>query len=283
MGPGELGAIPLLAGKNNPLIRVIRKIAAQARKAPADVVIAEGIRVLEEVTALGCPLEAALVSEAFGSREREAALLHAWLSRGVPVRRGAAPVLKSLSDVMSFQGALALVTVPGRTLASMETEPPGLITVFCGLQDPGNLGTLLRTARAAGASWAAATLETVSARNPKAIRASAGAFFSLPIVEGLRPEEILDHCRRHGIRMYRAAPSAAQTCWTADLLGPVALFLGNEARGLSDPPLGAIPAIGIPMAPGAESLNVAAAGAVLLFEAFRQRTAAAASRRTKHE
>jgi len=267
--------IPLVTGRANPLAHTIRLVAAQARRAPPELVLAEGVRVLEEVTRLGCRLETVLISEDFGAVARERQLLEVWMEREVPLRRCAAAMLRGLSGVVSFQGALALVRIPMLPLAAIGKLHNPLIVFLCGLQDPGNLGTILRSARAAGVSWVGATVGTVSARNPKAIRASAGAFFSLPVVEGLQPREILDYCRSADIQMYRAVADSSESCWAVDLRGPIAILLGNEARGLNDASLAGVPPLRVPMAAGVESLNVAVAGAILCFEAFRQRAALA--------
>lgn len=269
--------IPILTSKDNPLVRTIRLAAAQARRVPPELVVAEGLRVLEEAADAGCALQAALVNDNFGADPRERALLDTWSARNVPVRCAAASLMRRLSDVVSPQGALALVQVPLLTLATLEERPNPLILCLCGIQDPGNLGTLLRTARAAGVSLVCSTAGTVSARSPKAIRASAGAFFRIPVVEGLRPAEFLDYCRARRILLYQANPRGEHSCWAFDLKGPTAIILGNETRGLPGQEWAGIPSIKIPMTPGVESLNVAVAGAVLLFEALRQRSATVAT------
>jgi hypothetical protein len=102
----------VLTSKENPLVRAIRLAATQARRSSPELVVAEGLRVLEEATSAGCVLEAALIAEGFGKDPRERALLDAWSGRGFPIRRAAASVLKGLSDVVSHPGALALVRIP---------------------------------------------------------------------------------------------------------------------------------------------------------------------------
>ena len=271
---------PLLTSNDNPLVRAIRLVAAQARRAPANLVLAEGLRVLEEATMAGCSLDAALVSQDFGSSLREKELLLTWSERCVPVRRAAPALLRRLSDVISPQGALALVRVPTSTLATVRMVADPLILCLCGIQDPGNLGALLRTARATGVSWVCCLKGTVSARNPKAIRASAGAFFSLAVVEDISAGEILDHCHARRIAIYRADAQRGRSCWAVDFRGPAAIMLGNEAHGLGGEAWTGIPCVRVPMAAGVESLNVSAAGAVLLYEALRQRSKSPAGKTT---
>ncbi len=271
-------SVPLLTSKENPIVCTIRLVASQARRAPRDLVLAEGIRVLEAATYSGCEMEAVLIGERFGEVARESVLLREWHGKGVHIRRAGAPLLKSLSDVVSFQGALALVRMPSCTLACLDDASRPLILCLCRLQDPGNLGTLLRTARAAGVSCVCTIPGTVSVRNPKAIRASAGACFSLPIVEALKPSTLIDFCSARHIPMFLADARAQRSCWTADMSGSAAILLGNEARGLPEAEWSGVPGIRVPMVSGVDSLNVATAGAVLLFEAQRQRALHPAAR-----
>lgn len=263
----------LLIGKHHPLLRKIRLIASQARRAPADLVVAEGIRTLEEATRAPRVIETVLVSENFGFHAREKSLLIAWQERDIKPLRLPERLLQTVSDLVTCQGAVALVHVPARGLAEVDPGQLPLLVCACGIQDPGNLGTMIRTALAAGASMVCTSPGTVSAKNPKAIRSSAGAFFHIPVVEHIAPAEIVAYCKAHGIRMYRAAPHAGLLYPQVDFRPPSALLFGSEARGVSGKQWPGTPSVGIPMAAGVESLNVAAAAAVLLFEVFRQRSA----------
>jgi RNA methyltransferase, TrmH family len=262
-----------LTSRENPLLRRIRLVAARARKAPANLVLAEGVRSVEEAACAGRDIEAALYTEEFGASKRGAPLLRALSEQRVHLYRIQERLLRSVSDVQSPQGILALVRVP---LISYSDWPPPrapLILCVCGLQDPGNLGTLIRSAAAAGASLVCATPGTVSPRTPKVIRASAGSFFHLPVIECLNLTAFLADCHDHSIATYRTDAHGESLYTEVDYTSGIALLLGNEGRGVAD----AIPpetgSIRIPMAPGVESLNVGVAGALLLYEAFRQRAA----------
>ncbi len=271
-------SFPTVTSKDNPLVRTIRQVAQQAGAHPPDLVVAEGLRLLEEATTSNCALEAVLLAESFGNTKREAALMDAWEHKKVPIRRASSSILKWLSDVVTPQGALALVRIPALALADVAPALDPLILCLCSIQDPGNFGTLLRTGRAAGVSLVCATAGTVSARNPKTIRASAGASFHIPVVEGLTPAEFTTYCRTHKVSMFQARGRADRSCWSMDLSGPTAILLGNEAHGLPDAGWEGVSSIRVPMSSGVESLNVAIAGAVLLFEAFRQRSLGAAAK-----
>ncbi|MBM3790023.1 MAG: RNA methyltransferase [Acidobacteria bacterium] len=260
-----------LSSRSNPVLKTVRQVAEQARRAPPDLVLAEGLRVLEEAMRSPYTLEACVTSEQFGSTLREKELALQWKRSQVTRYSVPAALFRTLTAVSSPQGALALVRVPRRDLAAAAPGPVPLLVCACGLQDPGNLGTLLRSARAAGATLACTTRATVSARNPKVIRSSAGAFFHLPPVEDLSPEAITGYCRQHGVRLFRTAAGRGRPYWEVDLRVPCGILFGNESRGVDTTPWGSLPCIRIPMAPGCESLNVSTAAAVILFEASRQR------------
>jgi len=264
-------AATLVTSTEHPLVKKIRLVASRARRAPAELVLAEGIRVLEEATNSNHPFEAVLLSDRFGTDERETALVQTWHSREIMIRRAAGPLFRSLSGVLSPQGALALVRVPNLTLNDVPTLPNPLILCACGIQDPGNLGTLLRTAAAAGAALVCTTPETGSLRNQKVIRSSAGAFFRIPVIESVGPSEFLTYCSARRIRPLRAEARSGASVWETSFQSPAAILLGSETRGVSEKDWSDIPAIHIPMARGSESLNVAAAGAIIFFEAYRQR------------
>ncbi len=142
----------------------------------------------------------------------------------------------------------------------------GFVVVAAGVADPGNLGTILRTAEAAGADAVVLTPDTVDVTNPKVVRASAGALFHVPVVDQVELGEV----RVHGLRLLGTAAGGATSYAEADLTGRIAIAVGNEAHGLpDDAPVDGW--ISIPHAGRAESLNAAMAAAVICFEAARQR------------
>ena len=265
-----------LTSRDNPLLKTMRLVAAQARMAPPELVLAEGTRTLEEATRAGWPIESVLMSENFASSPRGQCLLQAWSERKVRLFAAREAILGSVSDVVAPQGAVALVRVPAVSLDLMKLSGNPLILVAVGIQDPGNLGTLVRTAAAAGCSFVCCLRGTVSARNPKVIRASAGTYFRIPIVESATITQFSSFCGSRGIRIYRSSAHDGPVYSSVSLRSSCAILLGNEGSGIPADEWGRVPGIRIPMAPGIESLNVAAAGAILLFEASRQRTSCAA-------
>jgi TrmH family RNA methyltransferase len=227
---------------------------------------------LEEVNRAGCDIETVVCSELFGSDSREKCLQDAWQSKQITVYKTGEKLFRSISGVQTPQGAIALVRSPKLTLGDITPLPDAFILCACEIQDPGNMGTLIRTAAAAGATMVCTTKGAVSARNPKSIRSSAGAFFHLPVIEHADANDIRDYCIAHSIRTYRTDPRKGMLYTQANFRGPCAIFLGNEGSGMSHDAFAGFPSIHIPMAEGIESINVSMAGAVILFEAFRQRS-----------
>lgn len=263
--------VPQLTSKDNPLLKQFRLVASGAKRAPRQIVIAEGVRILEEVEKTARDIVAVVVSENFGSDPREKDLLQQWRARKIHVCKTSGRLFKSISSVQSPQGAIALVHIPEYDLVSLFPRPNPLILYACGIQDPGNLGTLIRAAAASGTSLVCTSKGTVSARNPKTIRSSAGAFFRIPVVEHSETPEFRHFCGLHSVRLYRTHARKGVIYTKADLTGSCAILLGNEGAGVDEKEFSDFPAIRIPMAEGIESLNVAIAGAILLFEASRQR------------
>jgi TrmH family RNA methyltransferase len=195
--------------------------------------------------------------------------------------------MEAIADTESPQGVAAIVSRPYFELEELFSANPKMIVVADQLQDPGNLGTIIRTAEAAGADGLITTRYTVDPFNHKAMRASMGSALRLPIITDARRADVARLCRERGIKLVASRPTphrakaaiedAARTetireYTDANLTVPVALILGKEASGISEAAAAeADEFVYIPMAEGIESLNVSAAAAILLYEAARQR------------
>jgi len=183
-------------------------------------------------------------------------------------------LLDSALNTESPQPIAALVEPPDWTWAHLLGNPGKtvpLLLVLAELQDPGNLGTLLRSAEAFGADGVLSLPGTVSAWNPKAVRASAGSIFRLPLLVTSEAEALF-HLRKAGIKIWTTTVRGAQPADLVDLAGPVALLIGNEGNGVpADLAAKADGALTIPCPGPVESLNAAVAASVLLYEASRQR------------
>jgi TrmH family RNA methyltransferase len=185
-------------------------------------------------------------------------------------------LLATLSDTVNTQGLILLAARPVATLdqALRHKDEAGLVVCLDGVQDPGNFGTIVRTAEAAGASGVVALKGSVDAFAPKTLRSAMGSAFRLPIATEVKPEEFLAQARATGLKVIAAAGGGEILYSDFNWRQPVALVLGNEANGVRSELLEKCDArISIPMRAPVESLNVAAAATAILFEAARQRRA----------
>ena len=181
-------------------------------------------------------------------------------------------VLNAVSPVNSPTGVVASAQIPVVSSVSVLTPPPALVLAAAGLQDPGNAGAIIRAAAAAGATGV--VLDELSA-DPwgwKALRASMGSVFHVPVVRSRALAALIEDWRGSGVRLVATLPRGGVSMYDVDFTMPTALLLGGEGPGLPDELLGAADArVSIPMHGAIESLNAAVAAAVLLYEARRQR------------
>ena len=180
-------------------------------------------------------------------------------------------VLERVGSTVTPQPVLAVARKPAPTIEWLARD--GLIVVGVELGDPGNVGTLLRSAEASGAAGIVLSRGSVDAYNPKVVRASAGAIFGVPVTEEWSAVEALDALGELGRQRLGAVAGTGTAYADVDFRRPTAVVLGNEAHGLGDDLIAHLDGhVTIPMAASAESLNVAMAGTVLCFESARQRT-----------
>lgn len=238
-----------------------------------EAVVAEGVHLVAEALRAGIPLEAVVVSPRLPAVPGGAELARALRSAGVEPIVADDEAVRSVQDARSPQPVVAIVRLPSRPLEEVVPGRPGLplIVVADGVQDPGNLGSLLRSADAAGATGFVATGASAHVRHPRSVRASMGSIFRIPSTAA-GPEAVRALLARLRIPAFGADPRRGVAHDAFDWRGPFALVLGGEGAGL-DPAWEAALAsrVRIAMHGEVESLSVPAAGAVLLFEASRQR------------
>jgi RNA methyltransferase, TrmH family len=269
--PGTAMAETIIRSRTNPLIKRLR--ALKERGTGGDLALLEGLTLVAEGLAAGLQFVEAAVTPAAEETARGQDLVRQLSLRRVAVRRVAPSVLESLSETETSQGLLALARRPSFDEEALYAGVP-LVIVAAGLQNPGNVGAVLRAAEAAGATGAYFTRGTADPFSWKALRGAMGSAFRLPHVRALAAEDVRARLRRRGVTTLAAVATGGERYDAADLRRPVALLLGQEAAGLeADLAAGADGRITIPMTGGAESLNVAVAAGVLLFEAARQRAA----------
>jgi RNA methyltransferase, TrmH family len=291
----------LITSRDNRWLKEFRLALRGGLQTESGCVGVEGVRLVEEALRSGCRIEAVLFSE---SGERHHERLAPFVGRpemAFPVLRTTDRLFEGIADTEHPQGVAALVAPQGATFDDILRVPgeacSALLVVLAGVQDPGNVGTILRTASAFGATGAVTTASgqsgTASPFSPKALRASAGAALHLPILAGMSLPILLTQLRVANVRTLaavahgrdasvvgarHAAPGLGEMSaitlapWEVDWCEPVALLVGNEGAGLPEEVERSADArIRIPVASGIESLNAAAAAAVLFYEAARQR------------
>jgi TrmH family RNA methyltransferase len=259
-----------LSSTRSPLIARIRALGARPGADPAGPVVLDGVRLIEAALAADVHVEVCVYDPAEArAAPRLGALIGALRSRGVRLVPAVARVVAAAGQVETSQGVVA-VAVP-RAASPAEAVGPAhlLLMVADGVQDPGNLGTIVRVADAAGATAVAVTGPAAGVRHPKTVRATMGSLFHLPVVEMDRAA-LITMLQTRGARILVADHRGATVYSDGDYTPPVALVVGSEAHG-PDPQwrAAATDTLRIPLYGRAESLNVAMAAALLLYEARR--------------
>lgn len=254
----------VITSSQNPKVKLVRALLGRAKeRREAGAFVVEGVRLIEEAEKSEWRFEIALYDESLS--ERGKSLVTRLKSKGVEIEQVSTSVMKSLSETEAPQGILAVLA---------DSRLPILhslhfILIPDQIRDPGNLGTLLRSAAAAGVQAVFIPPETTDAFAPKVVRSGMGAHFRLP-VHSMMWDEI--HEQIKGLQVY-LADMDGKSCWETDLRAPLALIIGGEAEGASEQARKlATQKISIRMSGDIESLNAGVAGSVLMFEVARQRS-----------
>jgi TrmH family RNA methyltransferase len=261
-------ASEIIRSRSNPLVRRLRQLSRRGHETNA--LLIEGARLIEEASGAGLDFEAIVASPRVQRLPRERALIDTLARQGTPLRWVEEAVLGSISPLEAPPGVLAVARRPAFRPENLLRGTP-LLIVLDGLQNPGNVGAVLRAAEAAGATGALLTSKCADPLSWKALRGSMGSAFRLPHVR-LPDSEVTTFIREAGIRVIGTRASGGQPPEAVDLRLPTALVMGGEGEGISPELHGAIHGyVSIPLHPPVESLNVAVAAGILLFEAARQR------------
>lgn len=253
----------MITSSQNAKIKLVRALLGRAKeRREANAFLVEGVRLVEEAVRSNWGLRFVLYDELLS--ERGKSLIENLKSRGVDVEMVSEGLMKTLTETETPQGILAIVE--HKFLPILNS--PNFILIPDQIRDPGNLGTLLRTAAAAGVQAVLLPPETTDAFAPKVMRSGMGAHFRLPI-HSMGWEEIREQTK--SVQVY-LADMDGKSCWECDLLQPLALIVGGEAEGASGEARKLkFQKISIPMPGQVESLNAGVAGSVLMFEVVRQR------------
>jgi TrmH family RNA methyltransferase len=256
----------MITSAHNPKIKWVRSLQSDpGARREAGAFVVEGVRLAEEALASGWPAQLVLYGEDLGPRGRQ--VVDNFVVQGAPVEVVAGHVLQAASDTQTPQGVLAVVEMRALPLP----PAPDFVFIPDGVRDPGNLGSMLRTAAAAGVQAILIPRGAVDVYAPKVVRAAMGAHFRLPIAS-LTWDEIASLPGREALHIYLADAAGGEPYFQCNLRLPLALIVGGEAEGAGEAARRLASAtLHIPMASGVESVNAAAAAAILLFEVARQR------------
>lgn len=251
----------MLESLQNPRLKAVRALHARKGRQAAGHFLLETTKLLQEASAAAWPLV-----EVFATAP--------WLERygapaGIPCTEVAEKIFGALVTTETPEGVVAVARLPGDR--PLPAAPDAWYLLVEALQDPGNLGTLIRTADAVGLAAVLLGTGTTDAYAPKVVRGSMGGVLHLPVLERRDLHADIRTLQARGVRVLAAAHGGA-SLYAQDLRGPVAWLVGNEGAGLAEATLALADAVvSIPMPGRAESLNAAMAGAVLLYETLRQR------------
>jgi len=263
--------VQTISSRRNPIVSEYRRAArAGAGGGP---LLLDGAHLIADAEAAGLLIRsAAVVAARLAASAEMDRLVRRLDGRGVPVFTVPAPVMAAMSPVRTPSGVVALADRPeGRLARALEGARP-LVAAAVDVQDPGNLGAIVRAAEAAGATGLIACGRSADPYGWKALRGAMGSAFRLPIAAAVAVPDALAALRARGIRVCAAVPGRGESIYAAPLDGPVAILLGGEGAGLpAEVVAQADVRLHIPMQPPVESLNVAVAAALFLFEAARQR------------
>lgn len=259
-----------ITSAQNALVKELRRAFSRGELTSDGNCAIEGIRITEEAIRSGLRFRAVFFRE---SATSAAERLLPQIGANVETVTVPDAVFDSVVATETPQGIAALVKLKSFELEDALRAPVPLVVVAAGVQDPGNLGTLLRSAEAFGATGILVGEKTVSHLSPKTVRASAGSVFRLPIIS-VTLADVLPRLREAGLRLVATSSHKGTPADGADLAGKLALFIGNEGAGLPrDVMKDMDEVIVIPHSPKVESLNAGIAASILLYEAARQRRA----------
>ena len=263
-------------GVHSPRLKAARRLNKRAFRQRERAFLAEGPQAVAEAFHCGAQVSDLFVT--VPARTRHGDLVAAIAAAGIPVHVVSGEVMDELAQTVTPQGLLAVCRFVDVPLAEVALAAPALVALLANVRDPGNAGTVLRTADAAGAHAVVFADASVDPYNGKCVRASAGSLFHLPVVAGTRLEEAVVTLREAGLRIVAADGRAGRSLddpeVQARLAGPTAWMFGNEAWGLP-PELVALAdePVAVPIYGRAESLNLAAAAAVCLYASARAQQA----------
>ena len=252
-------------------LRAIKKLHESKERAEKGLFLIEGVRLIEEAVKEGISIDEALYTARIEESTRGSQLLASLKKRHTPLSQVTEKAMESISKTESPQGILAVARQLKWTFKDLIKNKETVI-IACGLQDPGNLGTIIRSADAGGCGGVFTTQNSVDIYNSKVIRATMGSIFRMPVMKFDDPEEAISALKKEGYQIIATTAHSRSSYLDPDYMKPTAFLIGQEGSGLSEEVLkSADKKVFIPMKKGVESLNAAVSASILIYEAFRQR------------
>lgn len=256
----------MITSTTNESVKYVRSLHRRRRRYREQSFIAEGLRTVEEAIKAGIRPAFLFCTPATLEQARACVVISKAENQGVQIKAVSEPVMAVLSNTVAPSGILAVFPMVECSIP----HPLTWVLVVDRLRDPGNMGTILRSALAAGIELVVTTRGTVDVYSPKVVRAAMGAHFRLKLCVN-QPWQMIENSLGD-LRVLLSKPGKGSPYWEVDWRLPTALWIGGEAEGASAEAKGlATEAVTIPMCEGVESLNAAVAASILLFEAARQR------------
>lgn len=260
-----------LSGRNNRTIRFLLSLADPKARRHERAFLIEGVKMVEEALRDGLGVRQVIAAPSL-TRHHGRGIIALAEKRGIGIVWISERLMDQVAESRTPQPAMAVMELREHRPDALLAHPSKLVIIAHQLQDPGNLGTIVRTAEAVGAAGVAVTPNSVDPHNPKTVRASMGSILRLPVVQIADAREFLGKCRKAGFQAAAMVLQGRQNLFDADLTRPTAVIFGQEGAGLQGDLLECVDfRLRIPMAETIDSLNVATSAAVVLYEALRQR------------
>ncbi len=275
LGPPAKSAVETVTSRRNALVARFRS-AARANRRSRTRLLLDGRRLIADAVRAGAPVEAVIVAAEARANPAVAALVTACIDRGIRVAAGSERVMAAVSPLRSPSSAAALAAHrPPSVDDVLARAGRGCLLAPIGVQDPGNVGAIVRAAEAAGAGGVLAAEAAADPYGWKALRGAMGGTFRMPVADAGDGRGLARRARQAGCAILAAAPRGGRPMYDLDLTRRLLILVGGEGAGVERPAVEAADeVVSIPMAGGVESLNAAVAAALIAYEARRQRTAA---------
>jgi TrmH family RNA methyltransferase len=262
-----------ISSRQNPFVQRCRDLAHR-RDARGGEILLDGLHLMSEALAAGVPIAAAAATTHVWRSQDGTSLLRRLEAAGTELFEATTAAIEAASPVRTSSGLVAIARWQSADTAAILRTRPALVVCVVHVQDPGNVGAIIRAAEAAGATGVVVTAGSVDPLGWKALRGSMGSAFRLPVAAGVEAVDVCASARDQGMDVLATSPAEGIDLYECDLTGPVLVLVGGEGAGLpADVGALAHAAVRIPMRSPVESLNVAVATAIILFEAHRQRRA----------